>query len=290
MIILYANKYDTIHKYNDSYFWDNQKEFENFLLDKSYEKAFKEQYELDETSFRKKYIEKIIKETRLKQSIKSFYIEHFTEEILTKYEEALVKSFNYSNEEFTRGIETYIKVNPEIKGDVEFLNNYKMAVNNNELPKIEFGEAFEKNYLKILQNIYFLNLKKTHQAFREKNNASRGESKTEKELLMELDIIYEQSIRQTRSTVLKFFQVKKSELEYKTLMTLYFYYLNPYHPTRIKVEFLNNYFSVILNGIAQGYVFPKLLDVSNIDPVDEYIDFSEIVENRMIDREKNISC
>jgi len=141
-------------------------------------------------------------------------------------------------------------------------------VYNDKLLEINFDEGFKKNYFSIMSNIYYINLKKMQNNFIKAYVKKNFKFFNSDHLLKTLDTIYEKTIRESREIVLKHYQVNKDLFEYKTILTLYYYYLSPYHPIRIRVEKLNYFFSEIRNGISTGYKF-TLLD--NMDSEQENI-------------------
>ncbi len=54
----------------------------------------------------------------------------------------------------------------DITKHIEFLVNFRRNIEQNQLMEIDFGELFLKNYLKIISNIYFINLKKVQESFK----------------------------------------------------------------------------------------------------------------------------
>jgi hypothetical protein len=54
----------------------------------------------------------------------------------------------------------------DITKHIEFLVNFRRDIEQNKLMEIDFGELFIKNYVKIISNIYLINLKKVQESFK----------------------------------------------------------------------------------------------------------------------------
>jgi len=150
-----------------------------------------------------------------------------------------------------------------IKNDIDFIKSFKGAVYNDKLLEINFDECFKNNYFLIMSNIYHINLKKMQNNFIKEYVNRNFKFFNSDHIIKTLDTIYEKTIRETREFVLKHYQVNKDHFEYKTILTLYYYYLSPYHPIRIRVEKLNYYFSEIRKGISFGFKFTLLENKEN---------------------------
>ena len=107
-----------------------------------------------------------------------------------------------------------------------------------------------------------------HQIFKNEFLLKKVNFHNKKEIINQLEKIYEASIKLTRydyklslsNYVIKQFNIKKKEFELKTILTLYYYYLSPFNPIRVRIDQLNDYYTEIIEGIANGNQFLSLLD------------------------------
>jgi len=164
----------------------------------------------------------------------------------------------------------------------DFLKYY----GNDQLFKINFGEAIDKNYLKIISNIYYLNIRKTQKDLK-KNYIDEGyvfndeDSKSKK-----FNELYKHHLKSTRKEVIEFFKVgsENSVLSVKIMLRIYPYYNSKYHPLRLSYEKINNEVNLVIKKIQnEGYI-EELCNDSHPEavnsPVDRLIDFSHLLSTR----------
>lgn len=164
---------------------------------------------------------------------------------------------------------------------MKFLHNYKQSFNKGQLMSIEFGEVFDKSYIKIISNIYYLNLRKTQKKFKDEyvNKAHSYDYETAGKVFNDF---YRSYLKETRTEVVKFFKVPESpELSAKIKLRIYPYYFPAYHPQREAYEKLSNDVNLIFKNIQLGGCIEELYDDNHPEaitkPVDKLIDFSHML-------------
>jgi len=80
-------------------------------------------------------------------------------EDLIKIELSVIKSFSVSNEDYFHSLQIALQTNKNIQNDLNFLSKYKNHFENNKLMPLNFGKVIKENFLKIVSNIYYLNLR-----------------------------------------------------------------------------------------------------------------------------------
>jgi len=114
IVILYANKFDCLHKYFEQEFWGYLHKNEEHIFDEIFQAEIQKKnlttHEEIE-NFKKKYCETLFDQIKEIQKLKIFNAGSFTTEILMKYEIHLINSFNYSIEEYVKSLQIYVKTN-----------------------------------------------------------------------------------------------------------------------------------------------------------------------------------
>jgi hypothetical protein len=148
--------------------------------------------------------------------------------------------------------------------------------------KIDFGEAMSKNYLKIISNIYYLNLRKTLKKFKDEFLDKGYDFKDASETANAFNDIYKSFLQATRKEVLSFFNVVESDvLSPKVMLRIYPFYFSPYHQLRIKYEKINQEVNSLIKKIQMTGSIDELYNDAHPDaitkPVDKLIDFSHLL-------------
>jgi hypothetical protein len=152
--------------------------------------------------------------------------------------------------------------------------------------KIDFGEALSKNYLKIITNIYYLNLRKTQKKFKEEFVDKGHDFRDANETANAFNDIYKSFLKETRSEVLSFFKVTTSDvLSPKVMLRIYPFYFSPYHPMRIKYEKINQEVNMLIKKIQIMGSIEELYNDSHSEaitkPVDKVIDFTHLLNQKV---------
>ena len=86
-----------------------------------------------------------------------------------------------------------------MKKQIEFLINFKQTLEEKyKLMEIDFGDKFSTNYLKLVSNIYYLNLKKVQEVFKENYIKKHFFFKDDKHLSEVLNELHEKMLKETR--------------------------------------------------------------------------------------------
>ncbi len=142
---------------------------------------------------------------------------------------------------------------------------------------IMFDEGLKKNYLKIISNIYLINLSKMQEIFLSEYSSEINDS-TFHQTLQILEEIYDRNLKITVKNVLNYFKITNSNVSIhdKTYIQIYIHYLSPYDPQRIKSEKLISFYSEILHKIASKHKYRLLVFT---EPSNELINFGRILSS-----------
>jgi hypothetical protein len=111
-----------------------------------------------------------------------------------------------------------INLSREYKEKWVFLNQLKMSILTSDSVNVEFPEEIKNNFLKIVSNIYYINLYKTWKDFKaeylhlDKNSIPKRI----------VDTLYQKHLKETRRQVYEFFKVPKTKVfDSKNFVRLY---------------------------------------------------------------------
>jgi hypothetical protein len=163
--------------------------------------------------------------------------------------------------------------NRKIKKNIEILAKFKKSFDNGQLMNIDFGESINRNYLKIISNIYYLNLRKVQKKFKNEYGDKNYKFQDASEPGKVFNDIYKSFLKETRAEVLNFFKVTHSDLlPSKIVLRIFPYYFSPYHPLRIKYEQMNLEVNNVIKKIQLTGVIYELYDDNHpnaiLKPVD----------------------
>ena len=163
------------------------------------------------------------------------------------------------------------------------LADFKKYFDRDQLMKINFGEAITKNYLNIISNIYYLNMRKTQKKFKDDFLDQGYDFKDAKESLTSFNGIYKSFLKETRQQVVDFFKISSMDtLPPKVLLRIYPIYFPAYNELRKNYEKIVQQVTFLTKKIQSGSVIDELYDDKHpqaiISPVNRIIDFSHLIE------------
>lgn len=179
-----------------------------------------------------------------------------------------------------------ISLNRTIKKNIKIISNFKKHFDRDELMKIDFGESMNKNYLKIITNIYYLNLRKTQKKFKDDFVDKGYDFKDANETANAFNDIYKSFLKETRREVLDFFKVGESDvLSPKVMLRIFPFYYSPYHPLRIQYEKINKEVNMTIKKIQLVGSIEELyndnLPEAITKPTDVLIDFAHLLAEKV---------
>jgi hypothetical protein len=80
-------------------------------------------------------------------------------EDLIKLELNIIKSFKVTAEDYFNSLMISLPTNKNLQKELKFISDFKNYFENDELMPINFGQIIPQIYLKIVSNIFFLNLR-----------------------------------------------------------------------------------------------------------------------------------
>jgi hypothetical protein len=116
-----------------------------------------------------------------------------------------------------------------------------------------FDESIKSNYLKIISNIFYFNIRKAQKKFKDEYIDKSSEFKTvsANELSKKFNDLYKQFLKQTRNEVIQYFNLPQSqELSLKILLRIYPYFHSPHSPFRKAYDLMNKQVNQVISKIA----------------------------------------
>lgn len=169
------------------------------------------------------------------------------------------------------------------------MNLYIQGLNNKTLYPIKFSPKISENYIKIISNIYYINITKTAGKFKEDiiDTNKFMDSTIDLDGVLErvFNDIYKAFLKETRIKVAEFFGVTNHEvfdIPIKTLFRIYPYYLSQDDITRKKYYELTDVVNKLIKFLEQRIVISRFCNPKDPDfcsePKDIVYDFKQIVD------------
>jgi hypothetical protein len=148
-----------------------------------------------------------------------------------------------------------------------------------------FSDQIKNNYLKIISNIFYINITKAATKFKlEIIDQNKFEGENNEQINEKIfNDMYKSSLKETRNEVAEFFKVTPHEIysiPIKVLFRVYPYYLDEKDEVRIKYKAMNDEVNKVTSYIEKRKVIDRFTNPSNPDyslkPVDYQHDFKKI--------------
>lgn len=172
----------------------------------------------------------------------------------------------------------------KIQKNIELIKKFKDALDQDQLYPIHFPENLTNNYLKIISNIYYINMRKVYKQFKleyvDKNHHFPDNKLAQKAI----NDLYKSFLKETRNEVIRHFRlIDSEELPVKYLLRIYPYYFSPYHPIRKTYKELDADVTGIIEKILRFEVIEELGSDSHpnaiTSPVDVFFRFNFLLDN-----------
>ncbi len=154
-----------------------------------------------------------------------------------------------------------------------------------EIYEFGFSDQIKNNYLKIISNIFYINITKAATKFKlEIIDQNKFEGENNEQINEKIfNDMYKSSLKETRNEVAQFFKVTPHEIysiPIKVLFRIYPYYLDEKDEVRIKYKAMNDEVNKVTAYIEKRKVIDRFTNQSNPDyslkPVDYQHDFKKI--------------
>ena len=202
-------------------------------------------------------------------------------------EKSIIESFDYTVNEYKTSLKMYSSSNPKVKAFINILNLFIQGMNNNQIFPIKYNKKISENYLKIISNIYFLNLSKVQKSFKNEYLDTGKLIQNPREII---DKLYKATLNESRNQVIEFFKLQKHEvfeISIKTLLRIYPYYLEKTKSIRIEYEKITEHINMIITKMNEKQVFDLLLN-GDLEVKDEIREFESMVDSEEIKRSKEM--
>ena len=146
------------------------------------------------------------------------------------------------------------------------MKNFKLKLEGGVLLDLSFDKNLVANYIKVISNIYYLNMRKVYIEFKE-NYIDKVEIKftDNRDVNDILHKIYNDNLRETRLNVCKYFNIQNTEdLSLKLMIRIYYYYLPKSDYSRVMMDYINFQINLIFERLSLGYMFPLFLDENSL--------------------------
>lgn len=207
---------------------------------------------------------------------------HDSYQILThlcNLEKEIIKSFKFTVTDYKKYLQKYMSTNKKIKSYVNILNLYMQSLDNKQLFSVDFSDSLSSNYLKIVSNIYHLNLTRTLRRYIKNDKvddliekAKHGNPSARSSLTMIFNEIYKEELDKTREDVSLFFNVKKHslfEIPVKTLLRIYPYYHSK--ESEMRKKYIN--LTGTVNGLIQKLEMKEGVEEFIDEKHEKYVDY-----------------
>ena len=129
--------------------------------------------------------------------------------------------------------------------------------------EMKFEDNLKNNYLKVISNIFYLNIGKVQLNFQRNYIDKKHEFLDDQDAYKKIQEIYNLSLKETRSNVCQFFKIRETEdLSLKTILRLFYYYLPKNHEMRQRMDLINLQINFILDRLCLGYKFSLFFNKS----------------------------
>ncbi len=154
-----------------------------------------------------------------------------------------------------------------------------------EIFEFGFSDQIKNNYLKIISNIFYINITKAATKFKlEIIDQNKFEGENNEQINEKIfNDMYKSSLKETRNEVAQFFKITPHEIysiPIKVLFRIYPYYLDEKDEVRIKYKAMNDEVNKVTAYIEKRKVIDRFTNQSNPDyslkPVDYQHDFKKI--------------
>lgn len=189
-------------------------------------------------------------------------------------ERKIITSFKCTVDQFQERLKKYIPTNKyffliprKIRDKITIMNLFIQGLDNKRPFEVKFPENLVNNYIKIISNIYHVNLTKTCKKFKaeviDKNEKVTMSPEMYSRLMEKIfNDFYKENLKSTRSEVAEFFKITAHEvfdLPIKTMFRIYPYFLD----TSDKVREDYNKLTSVVNNI--------IIRLENKEIVDEFL-------------------
>lgn len=172
-----------------------------------------------------------------------------------------------------------------MKSQIYILNKFMQGLETKELFEIGFVDEIKNNYLKIISNIFYINITKAATKFKLEiidHNKFTGENNEQINEKIFNDM-YKSSLKETRNEVAQFFNITPHQIysiPIKVMFRIYPYYLDESNEVRKQYKAMNDQVNQLTALVEKRKVIDRFTNPSNPDyslkPVDYLHDFKKI--------------
>lgn len=177
--------------------------------------------------------------------------------IISEIEMKKLAQFNYDPKSYFASIKHH-KNNPQIAKNLEVITKFMKSFQDDSFD-FKFSEKIEKNYLKIISNIFYLNIRKAQKKFKDEIDQGIHSNTNPVELARRFNDFYRQSLKDTRKEVVEFFKIEEIEtLSPKILLRIYPNFFRRYEPLRKEYDEMNELVNKLIAKIQSDHMIEEL--------------------------------
>jgi hypothetical protein len=177
--------------------------------------------------------------------------------IITEIEMKKLAQFKYNPKSYFVSVKLY-KNNSKISKNIDMVKKF---INFYQQDKFDFKfpDNIQKNYLKIISNIFYLNIRKAQKKFKDEIDQGVHSFTNPHELSRRFNDLYRHSLKETRREVVEFFNVDDYlTISPKILLRIYPYFFRKYEPLRKEYDEMNDLVNQLIAKIQKDHMIEEL--------------------------------
>jgi hypothetical protein len=190
----------------------------------------------------------------------------------------ILHAMNIDPKVYNISVDTYSSYD-SIKKKIQLTEKLLADFMRDDKMEITIPEELSKNFLKIITNIFYLNLQKVTREIK-LDIFDKNENTSEDALKNIISVCYEKNLKATRKKVITYFKVKSTELKGRTLLRAYTNLLPSSHPDRLTYINYYNIKELIQEHLAKRIYNQTLLEETT-EPRNEIIDLEGFISENV---------
>jgi hypothetical protein len=169
----------------------------------------------------------------------------------------ILTQFKYDPKNYFASVKNF-KNNAKVSKNIDMIKNF---INYYQQDKFDFKlpENIEKGYLKIISNIFYLNIRKAQKKFKDEIDQGIHSTTNPQEVSRRFNDLYRHNLKETRKEVANFFKVDEFEsISPKILLRIYPYFFRKFEPLRKEYDQMNELVNQLISKIQRDYIIEEL--------------------------------
>ena len=155
---------------------------------------------------------------------------------------------------------------------MEYLAKFKESIYTGEKIPLQWPANLERDYIKMVTNIYNINLRKFQKRYYDEY-VKKGKEVNSEQRTKIINDIYKMFLKESRIQVLNFFKFQSpKEVSNKSGIRLFIYNFSPYHPLRIKYNEISEEVNEIMKKVQIEGIIEELYDDNHPKAITTVVD------------------